>query len=74
MLNETFSRIFKHRDNIEIEFENKELSLIICEYSAEKLYIEVSLKMHKTYYKSGAGFYVDFFQLKFCFWWQCKIL
>ena len=73
MLNETFSVIFKHRDNIEIEFENKELSLIICEYSAEKLYIEVSLKMQK-HYKSGAGFYVDFFQLKFCFWWQCKIL
>ena len=53
MLNETFSVIFKHRDNIEIEFENKELSLIICEYSAEKLYIEVSLKMHKTLQKSG---------------------
>ena len=53
MLNETFSVIFKHRDNIEIEFENKELSLIICEYSAEKLYIEVSLKMHKTLQKWG---------------------
>ena len=54
MLNETFTVIFKHRDNIEIEFENKELSLIICEYSAEKLYIlKVSLKMHKTLQKWG---------------------
>ena len=56
MLNETFTVIFKHRDNIEIEFENKELSLIICEYSAEKLYIEVSLKMHKNITKVGPGF------------------
>ena len=38
-LNKKFSIILDTRDttNVEIEFKNKELSLI-CEYSAEKLY------------------------------------